>query len=77
MSEVRQIINNLNLLEDELSRSHIMPQRNTKEFSHQNFFGGNEVTLKEMQSAFQVLQGFINFSKKCVQLGNRTKEVDG
>lgn len=64
VNEIRRTVNDLELLENELHNAHIMPQRNTKEFAHQNFFGGDEVTLKEMQAAFQVLQAFINLSKK-------------
>jgi hypothetical protein len=64
VNEVRQIISNLERLENELARSEIFPKRNTKEFSHQNFFGGNAVSLREMQTAFQVLQGFIAFTKR-------------
>ena len=66
VNEVKRIIENLDRLENELARSQIMPKRNTKEFSHQNFFGGNEITLKEMRDAFEVLQGFISFSKRYV-----------
>lgn len=68
MNEVRRIINNLERLENELEQNEIFPKQNTKEFSHQNFFGGNEITLKEMQIAFQVLQGFIDFAKRLVAL---------
>ncbi|KAI2808591.1 hypothetical protein BLOT_006536 [Blomia tropicalis] len=59
VNEVRSVIHNLESLENELHANQIVPQRNTKEFSHQNFFGGNDVTLKEMQNAYQVLQGKI------------------
>ncbi|KAJ6220032.1 hypothetical protein RDWZM_005844 [Blomia tropicalis] len=64
VNEVRSVIHNLESLENELHANQIVPQRNTKEFSHQNFFGGNDVTLKEMQNAYQVLQGLIAYSKR-------------
>lgn len=51
-------------LEDELQRNHLVPPKNTLEFSHQNFFGVNRAVLREMQKASQVLQAYIAFAKR-------------
>lgn len=51
-------------LEDELQRNHLVPPKNTLEFSHQNFFGVNRAVLHEMQKASQVLQAYIAYAKR-------------
>ncbi|KAF7492476.1 Peroxidase, partial [Sarcoptes scabiei] len=61
---VDQIIRDLVRLENELLRRRIIPKQNTNELSHQNFFGGDQLSLQEMHIALQVLQTFINFSKR-------------
>lgn len=66
-NEVDQIINELKNLEDELLRNDIVLKKNTKEFSHQNFFGGNNrEVLKEMNDAQHALSYFINYLKQFV-----------
>lgn len=68
---VDQIIRDLVRLENELLRRRIIPKQNTNELSHQNFFGGDQLSLQEMHIALQVLQTFINFSKRFDIFQNR------
>ncbi|OTF80786.1 hypothetical protein BLA29_003300, partial [Euroglyphus maynei] len=62
-NEARQTIQDLVSLENELQRNDLEPKSGTQEFSHQNFFGGNQLSLKEMNDAIQVLEMFISFAK--------------
>ncbi|KAH9415049.1 hypothetical protein DERP_013519 [Dermatophagoides pteronyssinus] len=61
--EARQTIQDLVSLENELRRNDLEPKSGTQEFSHQNFFGGNQLSLKEMNDATQALEMFISFVK--------------
>lgn len=65
-NEANQIIKDLVSLEDELRRNDLEPKSGTQEFSHQNFFGGNQLSLKEMNDAIQALETFISFAKRLV-----------
>ena len=66
LNEIRQLIADRDRLEDELDYNRIFVTRGTTGFSHNQFFGGNEVSLVEAKQALEALLAFASFSIRLV-----------